>query len=126
LRGELATFARRHPGLLFEDKARHSRCITGLHRGSHHTFIVLSVRASRAPRRGVSIAAWEGDGRYRTEGPHKGTAIQEYMTEPPFRGRMPVFVGDDRSDENGFAAVGSWAAGSQGRIRAHGCVVSSA
>ena len=38
-------------------------------------------------------------------GRDKGTAIQEYMAEPPFRGRMPVFVGDDRSDEQGFAAV---------------------
>ena len=45
------------------------------------------------------------------KGRTKGTAIQEYMTEPPFCGRMPVFVGDDRSDENGFAAVrvmGGW------------------
>ena len=38
-------------------------------------------------------------------GRDKGTAIQEYMAESPFRGRMPVFVGDDRSDEQGFTAV---------------------
>jgi trehalose 6-phosphate phosphatase len=39
------------------------------------------------------------------DGSDKGTAILEYMTEAPFAGRRPVFVGDDLTDEYGFAAV---------------------
>jgi trehalose 6-phosphate phosphatase len=45
-------------------------------------------------------------------GRDKGTAIRDYLAEPPFAGRVPVFVGDDLSDEFGFAAVaraGGWA-----------------
>jgi trehalose 6-phosphate phosphatase len=37
---------------------------------------------------GKSILEIKPDGR------DKGTAILEYMTEPPFAGRLPVFVGD--------------------------------
>ena len=35
----------------------------------------------------------------------KGTAIAEYMLEPPFLGRTPVFIGDDLNDEHGFSEV---------------------
>jgi len=35
----------------------------------------------------------------------KGAAIVRLMSQPPFAGRRPVFIGDDVSDESGFAAV---------------------
>lgn len=38
-------------------------------------------------------------------GVNKGAAIEEFMRHPPFSGRVPVFLGDDLTDEAGFSVV---------------------
>ncbi len=41
----------------------------------------------------------------RVAGHDKGSGITALMQQPPFAGTTPVFLGDDVTDEAGFAAV---------------------
>ncbi len=49
----------------------------------------------------------------------KGRAIEAFLSVPPFLGRTPIYVGDDKTDEAGFAAVSARGglAYSVGRLR---------
>ena len=102
---ELAGFAARHPGVLLEDK--------GLSLALHYR---LAPALAELAREAVSRAlAAVGSGfemqvgklvfEIKPGGRDKGTAIEAFMAEAPFAGRLPVFIGDDATDEYGFAIV---------------------
>jgi trehalose 6-phosphate phosphatase len=102
---EIALFAARHPGLRVENK----RLTIAVHyRGAPE--LADSVRQFiDACAAGVDHRATVQLGKMvvelRPAGRDKGAAITAFMAAPPFAGRVPVFLGDDLTDENGFEAV---------------------
>jgi trehalose 6-phosphate phosphatase len=72
----------------------------------------LAMHAHDLARRAAQLAGprWEAvPGKMSIEirdaGFGKHFALAQFMREPPFAGRIPAFLGDDRTDEDGFAFV---------------------
>jgi len=104
-RRELAAAAASHPGLVLEDKglslALHYRRAPRLAGFAHR--LVRSVAARIGSQ--YCIQTGKRVVEMKPAGKDKGAAVAEFMAEEPFRGRTPVFVGDDITDEYGFATV---------------------
>ncbi len=105
MRREIERFAARHPDLLLEDKG----CTLAVHYRLAPRLAPEVHRVLRAQVAGIG-AEWtlqEGNKlvEIRPSARDKGTAIVDFMGEPPFHGRVPAFVGDDLTDEFGFTAV---------------------
>lgn len=104
-RAQLAAAAARKPGLLLEHKglslALHYRRAPRL--GAYAHRLVRSV--ARRLGAGYCVQVGKRVVELKPAGKDKGAAVLEFLQEPPFAGRTPVFIGDDASDEFGFAAV---------------------
>ena len=94
-----------HPGLLFEDK--------GMTMALHYRHAPQLRDALARAMRNIAASLGEQfmlqEGKFvfelKPSGQDKGTAIIDFTHEVPFAGRLPVFVGDDLTDEHGFEVV---------------------
>lgn len=64
-----------------------------------------ALRALAAEWPGLQVVPGKMVIEARAIGADKGGALRRLCAEPPFAGRVPVFVGDDATDEDGFAAA---------------------
>jgi trehalose 6-phosphate phosphatase len=101
----LAPVLAQHPGLLLEDKgltlALHYRLAPHLASYVHRLMDKLAEDANA----GLEVQGGKRVAEVKPAGIDKGTAVAEYLSEWPFIGRRPVFIGDDFNDEHGFAEV---------------------
>jgi len=102
---KLEQFAEGRNGVIVEDKgltlALHYRMAP-----EHHEAAAECVRNLVKDNQG-KLVLLEGKMVFELKPPgfDKGRAITDFMQEPPFRGRCPIFAGDDVTDEAGFTAV---------------------
>lgn len=105
LRLHLEHLLQTHAGLRLEDKGltlalhyRQAPQLAGwLHR--HLRLLIAECGGGLGLQKGKRVLE------IKPLGYDKGSAIGEFMTELPFRGRRPVFIGDDLTDEHGFAMI---------------------
>jgi len=93
-------------GILFEDKgysaALHYRLVP-----QHEAYVREAVSAvcAQFPEHSLEVL----DGTFVVEVKHrgfsKGTAVRALMSYSPFKGRRPIFIGDDTTDRAAFAVV---------------------
>lgn len=93
------------PGLLLEDKgvslALHYRRVPELADVAQRMMrdVLPQLAGQYTLQLGKSVVEMKPAGK------DKGLAVLEFLEEPPFAGRTPVFVGDDDTDEYGFHVV---------------------
>ena len=98
-------FAEQHSGLVFEEKgysmALHYRLAPHLAGAAN----AVVREAARAAGEEVEVQRGKMVAELKPSGHDKGRAIEAFMREKPFAGRVPVFLGDDLTDEHGFRVI---------------------
>jgi len=99
----VTAFAAARPALTVEEKplsiVLHYRTAPGMEDE------VRAFAGTVAAETGLKLQLGDRMAELRTPGANKGDAIRAFMTEPPFAGASPIFVGDDVTDEDGFVAA---------------------
>lgn len=105
LRGPLTAFVEARDGLLLEDKQQ-SLALHYRNAPHYETEIrELLGRLIEAQPSPLELKHGKMVIEVKPGGANKGTAIEAFMAEAPFAGRIPVFIGDDVTDEDGFRTV---------------------
>jgi trehalose 6-phosphate phosphatase len=101
----LGRFAAERPGLAIENKglniAVHYRNAPGYERELADEFARVLAELGEDFELQAGKMVFE----LKPSGQSKGAAIAQFMREAPFKGRVPVFVGDDLTDESGFVTT---------------------
>jgi trehalose 6-phosphate phosphatase len=122
LKRRLAAIAKLSPGILLEDKgyslALHYRLAPHAEKAIYEA--VSLIRAD-LPSAQIEVLPGKCVCEIKHSGFNKASGVVELMTHEPFRGRRPIFIGDDVTDESVFAIMPDFGglAFSVGR-RAHG------
>src|SRR6476646_11275000 len=106
LKRRLAAIARLSPGILLEDKgyslALHYRLAPHAEKA---IFEAVSLIRADLPNAPIEVLPGKFVCEIKHSGFTKATGVRELMKHEPFRGRRPIFIGDDVTDETVFAIM---------------------
>lgn len=100
---DLHAFARGCPGVVVEEKPLGAALHYRLAPEAGPACEALADQLART--HGFTLQLGKMVCELRTHGADKGDAVHRFLSEPPMAGASPLFVGDDLTDEAGFAAA---------------------
>ena len=106
LKRRLAAIARLSPGILLEDKgyslALHYRLAPHAEKAIYEAVSLIRADLPDAP---IEVLPGKCVCEIKHAGFTKASGVRELMTHEPFKGRRPLFIGDDVTDELVFAIM---------------------
>jgi len=106
LKRRLAAIAKLSPGILLEDKgyslALHYRLAPHAEKAIYESVSLIRADLPNAP---IEILPGKFVCEIKHSGFTKASGVRELMTHEPFKGRRPIFIGDDVTDETVFAIM---------------------
>jgi len=106
LKRRLAAIARLSPGILLEDKgyslALHYRLAPHAEKAIYAAVSLIRADLPNAP---IEVLPGKCVCEIKHSGFTKATGVRELMTHEPFKGRRPLFIGDDVTDESVFGIM---------------------
>jgi trehalose 6-phosphate phosphatase len=106
LKRRLAAIAKLSPGILLEDKgyslALHYRLAPHAEKAIYEAVSLIRADLPHAP---IEVLPGKSVCEIKHSGFTKASGVRELMTREPFKGRRPLFIGDDVTDESVFAIM---------------------
>src|ERR1700736_3084082 len=106
LKRRLAAIAKLSPGILLEDKgyslALHYRLAPHAEKAIYEAVSLIRADLPNAP---IEVLPVKCVCEIKHSGFNKATGVLELMTHEPFKGRRPIFIGDDVTDEVVFGIM---------------------
>src|SRR6201747_3096007 len=106
LKRRLAVIAKLSPGILLEDKgyslALHYRLAPHAEKAIYEAVSLIRADLPNAP---IEVLPGKCVCEIKHSGFNKATGVRELMTHEPFKGRYPIFIGDDVTDEAVFGII---------------------
>src|SRR5258706_11692693 len=106
LKRRLAAIAKLSPGILLEDKgyslALHYRLAPHAEKAVYAAVSLIMADPPNAP---IEVLPGKCVCEIKHSGFNKATGVLELMTHEPFKGRRPIFIGDDVTDEAVFGIM---------------------